>query len=142
MATDDAPLPLSAKVNQLFLTFHTRTEPEQTPDDVAKAISIILDRIVPASEIEAMRAGGRDDSSPDRAVLSALAQHFEVPPEYLIHHTGIPDAVHEELCLLEAAREAQVRKIAMRGDEVDIAELTNQLARLPKAYPSPSDQQN
>uniref|UniRef100_UPI003F4976E3 hypothetical protein n=1 Tax=Nocardia suismassiliense TaxID=2077092 RepID=UPI003F4976E3 len=142
MTDDGAVLPLSAKVDRLFAVFHTRTQPEQSNDDVARSISTILDREVEASELTALRNGAGDGRGAEVNLLAALAAHFQVPLDYLTDSGSVAAAIDRELRLLAAARDAGVRHLALRGDEVDIEELTGELSHLADDHPNPPDQAN
>ncbi|CAM4378876.1 hypothetical protein NONI108955_23545 [Nocardia ninae] len=130
MTSDVGSQPLSARVNQLFATFHTRTDPEQSVDAVALSISKKLGREVSGGQITALRAGERDGSPVDPALLAALAQHFQVPAAYLGGDNAVAAGIDRELRLLAAARDAGVRHLALRGEEIDIDELAGQFSRL------------
>ncbi|WP_280404861.1 hypothetical protein [Nocardia brasiliensis] len=131
MQTNDAaPLPLSARVNQLFATFHTRAEAEQAVEDVTSSVSARLHRAVPVEELVALRAGQGDNTPADPQLLAALAQHFQVPEVYLTGDDAIVAGIDKELRLLAAARDAGVRNLVLRGEEVDINELGDQFKRL------------
>ncbi|WP_280471296.1 hypothetical protein [Nocardia cyriacigeorgica] len=134
MQTNDGSLPpLSARVSRLFATFHARSAPEQSVDDVARSVSAMLGRIVPGAEIAALRAGEYDRDFADPQILAALAKHFGVPPAYL---AGVDAAavrqVEKELLMLAATRDAGVRSLNLRGKKIDIGELADHLKRLAK----------
>ena len=132
MTTDDlAPLPVSVRLNQLFTTFHSRAEPEQSTDEVARGTSVILGQVVSADEITALRAGaGDDDPRSHHRLLSAITEHFQVPVVYLGDDHDSAVELHKQLRLLAAARDAGVRHLELRGGEVDLDELIGQLSRL------------
>ncbi|WP_228807875.1 hypothetical protein [Nocardia otitidiscaviarum] len=127
---DGARLPLSARVHRLFTTFHARTAPEQSAADVARSVSALLGRTVAAEEIEALRSGHYDHDTADAQVLAGLAEHFGVDPVYLTGDTAIATYVDRQLQMLAATRDAGVRNLALRGDNVDISELTDHLRQL------------
>lgn len=130
-------LSLSTKVNQLFITFHTLAEPEQTEASVARSVSTALGQIVPSSQINALRTGRHDGDldSVDGALLKALATHFKVPPVYLIDIDVIAEAIDRELRLLAAARDVGARSIALRGSDLDNDALTQELTRIASSLP-------
>ncbi|MGX1778587.1 hypothetical protein ACWIGW_41225 [Nocardia brasiliensis] len=133
MTNDVGSQPLSAlsvRVNQLFATFHTRADPEQSVDAVALSISKTLGQEVSGGQITALRTGELDDKPVDPALLAALAQHFQVPAEYLGGDNAAATGIDRELRLLAAARDAGVRHLALRGEGIDIDELAGQLSRL------------
>ncbi|CRY84608.1 hypothetical protein SAMN05421776_11318 [Nocardia farcinica] len=134
MQTNDGSLPpLSARVSRLFATFHARSAPEQSVDDVARSVSAMLGRIVPGAEIAALRAGEYDRDFADPQILAALAKHFGVPPAYLAgaDATAVRQ-VEKELLMLAATRDAGVRSLNLRGKKIDIGELADHLKRLAK----------
>ncbi|WP_280458549.1 hypothetical protein [Nocardia carnea] len=130
--SDDAVPPLSARVDRLFGTFHTRTEPEQSVTEVARSVSTIMGVPVSAAKLAELRDEnlGPDGDGTDHGLLAALAQHFRVPADYLLGDNATVTAIDRELRLLSAARDAGVRHMDFRGDEVDIGELTEQLSHL------------
>ncbi|MET8427834.1 hypothetical protein [Nocardia sp. NPDC004860] len=144
MQTDDdvAPLPRSVRINQLFTTFHTASEPEQSATAVAQAVTVLTRRPVSAEEISALRAADHDTTPTDAALLAALAHHFQVPPLYLTGTDATATGMHKELRLLAAARDAGVRHLNLRGDDIDIDELTDELRQLAKYNPASPDQAN
>ncbi|MFC9999633.1 hypothetical protein [Nocardia sp. NPDC127526] len=144
MQTDNttAPLPRSNRVAQLFATFHIASAPEQSAGDVARAVSALTQRIVSADDIAALRAPENDRSPADAELLAALAQHFQVPAVYLTGDDAAAADIHRELRLLAAARDAGVRHLALRGDDIDIDVLTQQLTQLAENPPPPPDQAN
>lgn len=124
-------LPLSVRLNRLFAVFHRRGAPEQATTHVARLVEQILDQPVQEHDIDAIRAGARDRGGADDALLAALAQHFQIPPVYLTDKDGDGAlAIDRELRLLLAARDAGVRHIALRGDDVDVEALTTTLSEL------------
>jgi hypothetical protein len=130
-------LSLSKKVNQLFITFHTLSEPEQTEASVARSVSTALGQIVPASQINALRAGRHDGDldGVDSALLKAIATHFKVPPVYLTDTDVIAEAIDRELRLLAAARDVGARSIALRGSDLDNDALAQELTRIASSLP-------
>ncbi|MFD3705786.1 hypothetical protein ACFWUP_21820 [Nocardia sp. NPDC058658] len=121
-------IPLVVRVNRLFSTFHPRAEPEQLTADVAASISVICGGLVPAAVLSDLRAAAGPD--PEISVLAALAEHFGVPAPYLTGTAEQISAIDRQLRLLAATRDAGVRRLELRGDEVDVDSLTEQLALL------------
>ncbi|PPI71643.1 hypothetical protein C5E12_07300 [Rathayibacter rathayi] len=72
----------------------------------------------------------------DRTVLTALANVFGVPPEYLWDHssTGLPERVEAQIELVRAMRKARILEFAARYADTatteDIRELTTAISRL------------
>lgn len=131
MDTTSTPT-LTTKINRLFATFHTKNQPEQTDEVVARSVSTILGRIVAVHTIARLRAGAepRDLDSDPPELLTAVAQHFKVPVEYLLEDGPVAAGIDRELRLLSAARDARVKSIALRGSVPDSDALTRELARL------------
>lgn len=138
--TNDRALPMSARINRLFETFHTHSEPEQSVDDVANSVSGILDQPVSATDLASLRAGAHDKTPAAPQLLIALAEHFQVPPVYLLGTAAEVATIDRELQLLASARDARVRNLALRG-AVDVVELTDQLSQLATNHPATPDQQ-
>ncbi|WP_280489930.1 hypothetical protein [Nocardia carnea] len=140
---DDHELPLSARVDQLFDTFHSRAEPEQSMHDVADSVSNALgDRVITAEYIAELRAGKYDGTTVAPDLLTALARHFDVPPDYLLldGHPAV-GRLNQQMRLLVAARNAGIRHLEMRGGEVDIEVLIEQFQRIAEQEP-PSDDES
>ncbi|MCX5042511.1 hypothetical protein OG921_04905 [Aldersonia sp. NBC_00410] len=134
MTTNDHGLPsVAERINRLFDAAHVRDAPEQSNEAVAQSISAILGSDLPVDVVTGLR---RDDGAEsDLRILHAIAKHFDVPARYL---TGPDDEVHvldRELRLLIAARNAGVRKIAMRGGGGGLADdIARVLEELPAQY--------
>lgn len=125
----DEIIELPTRVNRLFSTFHSRTEPEQDSADVARSVSAIVGKTILAEEIIALRTGSIRVGV-DPTVLQAIAQHFHVLPVYLTGTSDEARPVDRQLRLLSAARDAGVRHMALRGNDIDITALTRELSRL------------
>ncbi|MGV9638089.1 hypothetical protein ACWDO0_28265 [Nocardia rhamnosiphila] len=134
---DDQHLPLSVRIEQLFDTFHARTEPEQSMDAVAASVSKALGgRAVTAEHIAALRTGEHDTIPADADLLTALAEHFEVPPGYLLlDGDSAVNRINQQLRLLAAARNAGVRHVELRGTEVEIEALIAQFEQVADRIP-------
>ncbi|MFC4126398.1 hypothetical protein [Nocardia rhizosphaerae] len=132
MPGDSASLPpLSARVDQLFRTFHSGSEPEQSVEFVARSVSDLIRRDVEDVELIRLRAGDHDDGTADPDLLSGVAQHFSVPGIYLGNtEPQVVAGIDQDLRLLAAARDAGVKHLALRGAGVDSGQLTAVLARL------------
>ena len=64
-----------------------------------------------------LRSGERNN--PTVRHLRALARFFEVPAEYFLEDSADSAAVHEDLRMVAAMRDADVREIAARAMELD-----------------------
>jgi hypothetical protein len=112
-ATNDVALTLAAKVNRLFDVYRSRDESEQPTDAVAKSVSSILGRPVSAAQISALRI--ESTAAPDPDILHGLVSHFGIPSEYLTTSGPRAEQVDKQLRLLAAARDAGVKRLALRG---------------------------
>ena len=130
-ATNDAGLTLAAKVNRLFDVYRSRDESEQPVEAVAESVSGILGRPVSGAQIGALRI--ESTAQPDPAILHGLVSHFGIPSEYLT--TSGPRAQHvdKQLRLLAAARDAGVKRLALRGGAATDAadEVLDVIKRMP-----------
>ena len=108
-------LTLASKINRLFDLCRSREDPEQSVAAVAMAVSRILHRTVPPQKIADMRVEGSD--SFDQSIVEALASHFGVPRDYLATDGTYTRNVDRQLQLLIAARDAGVKRLALRGSE-------------------------
>lgn len=123
-------LTLASKINRLFDLCRSREDPEQSVAAVAMAVSRILHRTVPPQEIANMRVEGSD--SFDQSIVEALASHFGVPQDYLATDGTYTRNVDRQLQLLIAARDAGVKRLALRGLESPQYEADNLLELLQK----------
>ncbi|MFI9509238.1 hypothetical protein [Nocardia sp. NPDC052566] len=124
--TTDPPTPLSARVNLLFRVFHAKGEPEQTSDEVAKAVSAATGASVSRTVIDGLRRGDPGDA----ALLTALAAHFGAPAAYLLAPDSEVVVLHRKLRFLAEARDAGTRLLALRGDMEPTADPTELLDRI------------
>ncbi|MFE7802250.1 hypothetical protein [Nocardia sp. NPDC057440] len=103
---------VAERVDQLFATFHARTEPERSGDEVARELTRRVGFPVSAGVLKALRRGVSDG---DPAVLVALAGYFGVPGRYLTDAGPEVVVLHRNLELLRSIREAGVTRLALRG---------------------------
>ena len=106
-------LTLGAKVNRLFDVYRGRHETEQTDDDVAKSISRIIGKPITNEQVRALRRDA--DLAPDPELIDGLIKHFAAPPEYLKTNGARAEQLDTQLRLLAAARDAGVKRLALRG---------------------------
>jgi hypothetical protein len=111
--SSDGDLTLAVKINRLFQVYRSRKESEQSVEIVARSVSRIIGRTIAAEQINALRLGSA--ASIDSDVLAGLVEHFGVPTGYLT--TTGAEAIHldTQLRLLAAARDAGVKRLALRG---------------------------
>ncbi|MFD0362394.1 hypothetical protein ACFQZZ_13185 [Nocardia sp. GCM10030253] len=103
---------MAERVEQLFVAFHSRTEPERSGDEVARELTRRTGFPVSAGVLKALRRGISDG---DPVVLAALAGYFGVPASYLTGSGPEVVALHRQLELLRSIREAGVTRLALRG---------------------------
>ncbi|WP_406279439.1 hypothetical protein OH799_11985 [Nocardia sp. NBC_00881] len=107
-------LSLAERVDVLFRALHNPDEGEPTVEFVAAALR---DRgiEVSADDLTALRAGAAAASSME--LLTAVAQHFNQEPWFLVEAGDTPRVVdaYVQLDLLRALREAGVRRVRLRG---------------------------
>jgi hypothetical protein len=113
----DNELTLATKVNRLFEVYRARHETEQTDHDVAMSISRIIGKPVSVDEVRALRRDA--DTAPDPDLIDGLIVHFAVPPEYLKTAGTRAKQLDTQLRLLAAARDAGVKRLALRGAVLD-----------------------
>ena len=113
----DNTLTLASKVNRLFEVHRSRHETEQTDDDVADSISRIIGKAVSVDQVRALRRGS--DVAPDPDVIDGLIEHFAIPPEYLKTSGARAEQLDTQLRLMAAARDAGVKRLALRGGALD-----------------------
>lgn len=101
----------AARLDRLFETFHSRTEPEPPSAVVAAGVSAILGYSISGDVIVDLRNGADGDPT----VLGAVAQYFGVPDTYLTESGPEVVQLHRKLELLAAARDSGVQRLAMRG---------------------------
>ncbi|WP_194829267.1 hypothetical protein [Nocardia sp. XZ_19_231] len=131
MPSESSPLPpLSVRVNQLFRTFHSRSQPEQSVTDVAKSVSHLIRRNVEDVEIIRLRQGGHDDGTGADDLISGVAEHFSVPAIYLGAEPHVVAIIDRDLRLLAVARDAGVTHLELRGANVDSGKLAAALSQL------------
>lgn len=112
---------LADKVNRLFDVHRARDESEQSIDDVAASVSRILGRRVAPEEINALRVPTATD--PDVTLLEGVVRHFSIPLEYLTTDGPRAGNLDRQLRLLAAARNAGVKRLALRRLNTDDASL-------------------
>jgi transcriptional regulator with XRE-family HTH domain len=103
---------LAAKVNHLFKTVRPRGGGEYSFEEVAEAIRAKGGPTISATYLWQLRKGVRDN--PTKRHLEALAGFFGVPPAYFFDDAQT-ERIDAELALLNALRDAPVRRIALRA---------------------------
>lgn len=115
MSDDANQQGFAAKVNRLFRTIRSPEGKEYTPEHVASWLRANGGPSVSASYLYALRRGGRDN--PTKAQIEALARFFGVQPAYFFDEE-LGRRMDEELELLAALRDADVRDVALRTSEL------------------------
>jgi hypothetical protein len=111
---DGAVLSLATKINRLFEVFRSRDEFEQSEEAVARSVSRFAGHAVSAGEIHALRTG--DELACDPEVIAGLVAHFGIPAAYLTSAGPQAENLDQQLQLLAAARDAGVKRLALRGE--------------------------
>ncbi len=138
MARRPRPLTLADKLNHLFATVRP-PKGEYTHEQVATAIEQAGGPTISATYVWQLRKGLRDN--PTKHHLEALAAFFGVPPAYFLDDE-LAARVDEQLDLLAAIRDPQVRELALRASGLspqtlqtvlDMVDRARELEGLPKA---------
>lgn len=109
---------LAAKLNRLVATVHPAGRGPYTNEEIAAAIRGEQGVDLTHSAVSAWRRGTRDN--PSFRHLAALAKFFGVPIAYFSDDAESA-RVDEQLDLVAAWRDTQVRAIAMRAGELSEA---------------------
>jgi transcriptional regulator with XRE-family HTH domain len=132
MAGDRDPVPsLAERLDLLFRMMHGAGQPEPQYQEVADAIAAAGGPTVGGAYLYMLRTGRR--TSPRIELLSGLAKYFGVPVSYLLGDDG--EEVAEEIRLLLALRDSDVRQLALRSQGLSadsrkaIAAMIEQLRR-------------
>lgn len=126
----DNALTFAAKLGRLFDVCRSRGQPEQSTEEVARAVSQIIGRPITSNQICALR--DENSAAPDRDIVRGLVRHFGVPVDYLTSTGAHAEHVDKQLQLLAAARDAGIKWLALRGNPT-IDGLTNMFAMIAKA---------
>ena len=112
MAAEAQPSSLAHKLNRLFETIHPAGRGEYSPEEVARAISESGDGSISPAYIYMLRKGQRDN--PTKRHLELLAGFFGVTPTYFFDDEAAK-RIEEELELLAAFRDGEIRRLAARA---------------------------
>lgn len=115
---------VAARLDRLFRTFHSRSEPEQSESAVAQSVGQILGYPVPAQSVAEVRAGA---AAADPKLLTGLARHFGVREDYLLGPAADAKPLHDKLKLLADARDAGMQRLALRGGVSDNTEVLDKV---------------
>lgn len=128
----------AARLNRLFDVVRPagRTRPYSNPE-VARAISADGAEQISAQYLWALRNGSRDN--PTLKQIESLARFFGVPPAYFLSDERASQ-IDQQLAMLEAARDADLREIMRRStglSETDRAAVLRILEGLAAARAEP-----
>ncbi len=120
MAEGD-PASLAWKLNRLFETIHPAGRDEYSPEEVARAINESGKGSISPAYIYMLRKGQRDN--PTKRHLELLASFFGVTPAYFFDEEAAR-RIEQQLDLLAAFRDGEVRRLAARASGLSPASLT------------------
>ena len=115
-------LPLGYRIGRLLDVNRGKGESMQTDADVAAGVADILGCAVSPQLIAALRADATAD--PEEPVLSALAQHFAAPDEYLLGTPQQQHVVDHNLDIYLLLRHADMPMIGLRTRRDGLSEET------------------
>ncbi len=118
------PASLAWKLNRLFATIRAKGGQEYSPEDVARAINDSGRGSISAAYIYMLRKGQRDN--PTKKHLELLAGFFGVTPAYFFDEAEA-QRIEQQLDLLAAFRDGDVRRLAARASGLSPASLTGLL---------------
>ena len=133
-AEDGTPEPgvLATRLEHLFATVHPRNRGPYTNEEVAEAANKEAGRkLLSTTGIWQLRKGQRTEPSYQRLV--ALANFFGVKPEYF-YDDLVARRTDEELEVLAAMRDKDVRDVAMRSAKLSSDSLAAVKAMIDAAY--------
>lgn len=121
MAGEQQPSSLARKLNRLFDAIHPAGRGEYSPEEVAKAISDSGEGSISPAYIYLLRKGQRDN--PTKRHLELLAGFFGVTPAYFFDEEAA-ERIEQQLDLLAAFRDGNVRRLAARASGLSPKSLT------------------
>lgn len=115
------PRTLAEKLDYLFRVVHPKGRDEYTYREVAQAINDgDSDTTISASYLWQLRRG--EKTNPTIRHIEALAAFFGVPSKYFLDEDAASE-INEQLELLAAMRDSEVRAIALRASDLSDAAL-------------------
>lgn len=112
---------LAEKLDYLFRVVHPRGRGEYTYREVSEAINESGAGVtISVSYLWQLRNG--EKANPTIRHVEALARFFGVPPSYFMDDAAT-DEVRDQLALLAAMRDSEVRNIALRAGDLSSAAL-------------------
>lgn len=133
---------LADKINRAFATLHPADRGPYTNREVAQWFAVHStpgEPTISVNYLAMLRSGERDN--PTLRHLRALARFFGIPAAYFIDDAEDAAAIHSDLEMVAAMRDADVREIAARAMELDSSMRTwlrDTVLGLPGA-PGPAD---
>ncbi|MFJ5548075.1 XRE family transcriptional regulator [Streptomyces sp. NPDC093225] len=113
MAAGETGVPtLADRIERLFQTVRRPSREAYSNEEVARACREASGETFSATYLWQLRTGRRDN--PTKRHLEALAAFFQVPPSYFFDDEQ-GERISEELTLLGALRDAEVRDVALRA---------------------------
>jgi transcriptional regulator with XRE-family HTH domain len=104
---------LAQKLDHLFEAATPKDQKAPSHEDVATAINIAAgERAISGTYIWQLRTGRK--TNPTKKHLEALARYFGVSPAYFLDNDEA-QRIDEQLALLQALKESDVRNIALRA---------------------------
>lgn len=97
------PTELARRINRLFDVMHKRAEPPLSTGDAVESITARGGLPLTVAALDALRAGGDTEATAEQ--LSALAEFFGVPPQYLVD-TDAASNIDTQLTILRTIRDA------------------------------------
>ncbi|WP_146099110.1 hypothetical protein [Nocardia nova] len=127
---------LAEKLNRLFALGHERDQPERTTDDVARALSQRIGRVVDPSIIEGARAGLTHELPVE--VAEALCVEFGVYDSSYLLAENSPEieVIDLRLQIWILIRDLGLQHFATRGHQLDADSLRQIIALLQEYDPS------
>lgn len=123
---------LATRLEHLFATVHPRNRGPYTNEEAAEAINKRAGRkVVSTTGIWQLRKGARTEPGYPRLV--AIANFFGVKPEYF-YDDDIAQRTDEQLEVLAAMRDKDVRDVAMRSAKLSPNSLAAVKAMIDAAY--------
>src|SRR5947209_5927250 len=108
-------LTLADKLDRLFTTIHPRGRSEYSFEEVAEGIRQRGGPSISHTYLWQLRKGQR--TNPSINVVEALAEFFGVSPSYFLDDEATA-RIDAQLDLLEAMRDADVRRLALRASDL------------------------
>ena len=113
--TEDRPQSFADKLNKLFATIRDEQGREYSPEYVAAWLRDHDGPSISTSYLYMLRRGER--TNPTKTHMEAVSRFFQIPPAYFFD-AEYSEKIDDQLELLAAMRDSEVREIAMRVGEL------------------------